>query len=409
MIRRAAAAAIAACALAASAAPAQVAVRGERVHTVSGAVIGNGVVVIEGGRITAVGPAAEVRVPPGHRVLDAPVVTPGLVDAHSTVGLSGAMNIPHDQDQRDRSEAIQPELRAVDAFNVRDPLVDWVRRLGVTTVHTGHAPGATISGQTMVAKTFGRTVEDAVMLPAAMVAATLGSGATTSDYDKAPGTRSKVVAMLRQELVKAEEYARKMQAKDAKDRPARDLRMETLAAVLAGDLPLLVTAHRTRDILAALRLADEFDFRLVLDGCAEAHLVLDELRAAKVPVIVHPTMFRAGSTGSETENISFETPAKLHEAGIPFALQSGYESYVPKTRVVLFEAAQAAAYGLPREAALAAVTLGAARVIGVADRVGSLEVGKDGDVALWDGDPFEWTSHCTGVVVRGVVTDEGAR
>lgn len=406
---RVAFAAVVAGVLAAATAPAQVAVRGEQVHTVSGGVIENGVVVIEAGRITAVGPAAGVTVPPGLRVLEARVVTPGLVDAHSTVGLSGAMNIPHDQDQRDRSEAIQPELRAVDAFNVRDPLVDWVRRLGVTTVHTGHAPGAAVSGQTLVAKTYGRTVEDAVLVRTAMVAATLGSGATNPDHDKAPGTRAKVVAMLRQELVKAGEYRRKADAKDPKDRPERDLRMETLAAVLAGDVPLLVTVHRSQDILAALRLAEEFRFRLVLDGCAEAHLVLDELRAAKVPVIVHPTMYRAGSTGSVTENISFETPAKLHEAGIPFALQSGYESYVPKTRVVLFEAAQAAAFGLPRDAALAAVTLDAARVIGVADRVGSLEVGKDGDVALWDGDPFEWTSHCTGVVVRGVVTDEGAR
>ncbi len=397
-----------ACFAIAPAAFAQVAIRGERVPPVSGPVIENGVVVIENGKITAVGPASDVTIPEGLRVLEAPVVTPGLVDAHATVGLSGALNIPHDQDQRDPSDAIQPELRAVDAFNLHETLVDWVRNLGVTTIHTGHAPGAIITGQTMITKTWGRTVEDAVMEPTAMVAATLGAGATNEDDDKkAPGTRSKVVAMLRQELVKASEYQSKAAAKEMKDRPERNLRLEALGQVLRRELPLLVTAHRSNDILAALRIAQEFELRLILDGCAEAHLVLDEIRSAKVPVIVHPTMFRAGATGRETENISFETAAKLHAAGIPFALQSGYESYVPKTRVVLFEAAQAATFGLARETALESITLGAARLIGVADRVGSLEVGKDGDVALWDGDPFEWTRHCRGVVLEGeIVGDE---
>jgi imidazolonepropionase-like amidohydrolase len=397
--------------LGAAAARAQVAVRGDTVYTLAGPPIADGVVVVRDGKITAVGPAASVSIPNDYRVLRAAVVTPGLVDAHTVVGLSGQFNVDHDQDQLDRAEPIQPELRAVDGYNARERLVEWVRGLGVTTVHTGHGPGTVVSGQTMVAKTWGRNADDAVIVPAAMVAATLGGGALDTRPGKSPGTRAKAVALLRTELVKAQEYLRKGKLEDASKRPGRDLRLETLGRVLQRELPLLVTVHRHQDILAALRLAREFDLRLVLDGAAEAYLVLDEIRAAGVPVILHPTMQRAGAYGgdSQTENISMETAGKLRQAGIPFALQSGYEGYVPKTRVVLFEAALARAHGLGFEAALAAITLDAARIVGVAERVGSLERGKDGDLALWDGDPFEYTTHCTGVVVEGQVVSETAR
>jgi imidazolonepropionase-like amidohydrolase len=168
----------------------------------------------------------------------------------------------------------------------------------------------------------------------------------------------------------------------------------------------MVTAHRAHDILTALRLAKEFDLKLVLDGASEAYLVLDQLAAAAVPVLLHPTMFRARG---ETENLSMTTASVLRKAGIPFALQSGYESYVPKTRVVLFEAAIAAANGLTPEEALAVITIDAARVLGIAARVGSLEPGKDADLALFDGDPFEYTTHVVGVVIEGEVVSDRPR
>jgi imidazolonepropionase-like amidohydrolase len=410
-MRRALAVAAALAGMGAIPAAAQIAVRGTTVYTMSGAPIRDGVVVMRDGKIAQVGPASAVRIPDGMRVLDAAVVTPGLVDAHTVVGMAGHLNIDHDQDQLDRAEPIQPELRAIDAFNVHERLVDWVRALGVTTIHTGHGPGAIVSGQTMVAKTWGRRVEDAVLVEQAMVAATLGGGAVDSRPGKSPGTRAKAIAMLRGKLIEAQQYARKQKGKDESKRPGRDLRLETLVRVLAREMPLLVTAHRDRDIRAALRLAREFEFDLVLDGAAEAHLLVDEIRAAGVPVILHPTMVRAGGPGSdsETENVSMETAAKLHAAGIRFAIQSGYESYVPKTRVVLFEAGAATAFGLDVEAALAAITIDAARIVGVADRVGSLERGKDGDLALFDGNPFEYTSHCTGVVIGGVQVEDAGR
>ncbi|MCH8193507.1 MAG: amidohydrolase family protein [Planctomycetes bacterium] len=384
---------------------AQIAVRGDRVYTLAGPVITDGMVIIRDGKIAAVGSAAELAAPEGFLLLRAAVVTPGLVDAHSTVGLSGSFNTDHDRDQLERSKALQPSLRAVDAYNPQETLVSWLRSFGVTTVHTGHAPGELISGQTIIVKTVGTTCEEALMVSDAMVVSTLGTTARKGN-GKSPGTRGKMMALLRAELIKAREYAEKREKEDVSKHPARDLGLEALTAVLAREKPLLITAHRSQDIASALRLAEEFEFKLVLDGAAEAYLLIDQLRAASVPIIVHPTMARA--TG-ERENLTLENAALLRHAGLVVALQSGYESYVPKTRVVLFEAAVAAAYGLSFEEALASITLDAARIIGVADRVGSLEVGKDGDLALYDGDPFEYTSHCIGVVIEGTVVSQEAR
>lgn len=370
---------------------AQIAIRGEKVYTMAGPPIENGIVLIENGKISRVGPASSVTIPAGMKVLNAKVVTPGLVDAHSTVGLTGYLNQAQDQDELEKSAPIQPDLRAMDAYDFDERLIEWVRGFGVTTMNTGHAPGELISGQTMIVKTRGASAEEAAIVPVAMVACSLGDEGLAGE-GKSPGTRAKEVAMLREEFIKAREYANKK-----KDAP-RDLDLEVMARVLKGELPLLVTAQRSRDIMDALRLGKEFKLKIVLDGAAEAPLVLNEIKASGYPVIVHPTMYRALG---ETENLSFETAAKLQAAGIPWALQSGYESYVPKTRVILFEAAIAAANGLTFDQALAGITINAARIIGVANRVGSLETGKDGDVALYDGDPFEYTSHCVGTVIEG--------
>lgn len=382
----------------ASALRAQIAVRGDTVYTMAGAPVKDGMVLIREGKIERVGPASQVRTPSGYLPLRARIVTPGLIDAHTVLGLTGYLNQPHDQEQIERSAPMQPELRAIDAYDVQEKLVEWVRGFGVTTIHTGHGPGALISGQTMIAKTAAPNTERATLVPAAMVAATLG-GLARADQGKSPGTRAKMIAMLRTELLKAREYG----TKKPKD---RDLRLEALGPVVEGKLPLLVTVHRAPDILSAIRVGKEFNLRLVLDGAADAHMVLEEIKASGYPVIVHPTMARSGG---ETANLSMETAAKLRASGIPFALQSGFESYVPKTRVVLWEAGAAAANGLKFEEALASVTIDAARLLGIDSRVGSLEPGKDGDVALYDGDPFEYTSHCTGVIIDGKVVSETKR
>jgi imidazolonepropionase-like amidohydrolase len=377
---------------------AQVAVRGERVFTMAGSVINDGVVLLRDAKIEKVGLAAQVPIPSGYKLLRAKVVTPGLIDAHTVVGFSGYLNQPHDQDQVERSAPAQPELRAIDAYDARERLVEYLRTFGITTIHTGHGVGTLISGQTMIAKTIGQTAEEAVFVPESMIAATFGDGARTG-AGKSPGTRSKMAAMLRTELIKAQEYVQKPSG-------ARDLRLEAFVSVVKREKPLLVTVHKAADILTVIRLGREFNLRLVLDGASDAHLILDEIKASGYPVILHPTMARAGG---ETENLSLETAARLKEKGIPFALQSGYESYVPKTRVVLWEAGVAAANGLGLDNALASITIDAAKILGVEKRVGSLEAGKDGDVAMFDGDPFEYTTHCIGVIIDGKLVSEKAR
>lgn len=374
---------------------AQIAVRGEVVYTMAGEPLADGVVLVNGATIERVGPAASVSIPDGYRVMEARVVTPGLIDAHSTVGLSGIFNQPDEQDQLDRSNAIQPHLRAIDAYNPREELVAYLRDRGITTVHTGHGPGALVSGQTMIVKTHGITIDEVLVDSAAALAVTLGPG-VSRNFDS-PGTRSRGVAMLRQRLIAASEYAA-----SAKEN-GRDLELEVLATALAGEIPVMITAHRVTDIMAALRLADEFGFRLILDGVAEGYLVMDEIQAAGVPVVVHPAMARAGG---ELVNASFETASKLRAAGIPMAFQSGYEAYVPKTRVVLFEAGVAAANGMTMDDALATLTIDAAGLLGIQSRVGSLEAGKDADLVLFDGDPLEYTSHVCGVIIGGEIVSE---
>jgi imidazolonepropionase-like amidohydrolase len=387
------------------------AIHAETLHTSAGAPIKDGLVLVRDGKITYAGPAAGRMYSADHIGVRAKVVTPGLIDAHSTVGLSGLLNQPHDQDMLERSAAMSPELRALDAYNAQDDLVAWIRSFGVTTVHTGHSPGALISGQTIIVKTAGHGAEADLVKADAMTAVALGNSAlaraegaggggpaAAGGSFRSPSTRAKAVALLRAELIKAQEYGRKLQAKDETKRPARDLKLETLLRALDGTQPLLVTAQRQLDIISALRLAKEFNLKIVLDGCADAHLVLDEIKASGFPVVVHPTMARANE---DTENLAMDTAAKLKAAGVPFAFQSGYESYVPKTRVLLFEAAVAAGKGLGFDGALHAATLGAAKILGIDGRTGSLEAGKDADLALYDGDPFEYTTRCLGTVING--------
>lgn len=388
--------------LPAAAAASTIAVLGDVVYTMAGDPIEKGVVLIEDGKIARVGKQGRVRIPDGVTVREAAVVTPGFVDAHSTVGLSGVYGgragQVRDQDQLDDSDPVQPALDPVDAYNTRDPLIEWIRRYGVTTIHTGHGPGAVISGRTMIVKTTGDVVEDALVETDTAIAVTLGDG-IDSDFDS-PGTDAKTVAMFRAALLDAQEYARKLESEEP---PGRDLGKEVLVRVLSGDIAVMVTAHSVTEIAAALRLKREFDLKLWLDGVADAQLMLDEIKAADVPVLLHAPRLRARR---ETKNAAFDTGRVLAEAEIPFAYQTGYEGYVPKSRVMLFETQVAVSSGLSFADGLVAMTTAPAAILGIDDRVGSLERGKDGDVVLFDGDPFEYTSHVCGVVIEGEIVSD---
>jgi len=377
----------------------QIAVKGETVWTMAGEPITNGVVLVGGnGKIEAVGTSAQIKIPANYRIISTKVVTPGLIDAHTVIGLNGYLNQPNEQMALDASSPIQPDLRAIDAYNAEEKLIEWVRSFGVTTIHTGHQPSALVSGQTMVAKTFGKEVDDAMLLPTAMIAVTLGNDSILSG-GRPPGTRAKQILMLRIELIKAQSYGIKP------DSP-RDLKAEMWKKVLNREIPLLITAQRSQDIMSALRIAKEFNIKIILDGAAESFQVINEIKASGFPVILHPTMYRAGG---ETESLAMDTASKLKQAGILFALQSGFESYVPKTRVVLFEAAIAASNGLSRRDALATITIDAAKILGLDKRIGSIEKGKDADLAMYDGDPFEYLTHCTGTIINGKVVSETVR
>lgn len=380
---------------------AQTAIKAETIYTVSGAPIKNGVVLVKDGKIENVGTAKDISIPKNYTVVEAKVVTPGFVDARSVVGLSGPLNIPTDQDQLEKSSPIQPELRAIDAYNTEDKLIQYVREYGVTTMHTGHGVGALVSGQTMVVKTKAGKIDDVTIVPMEMLAMTIGSS-VQSNF-QSPGTKAKQIAMIRTELLKTQAYMQKQNDKDTSKRPATDLKYDALSKLLKGEVKALITVNTTNDIMNALRLAKEFNFKLVIDGAAEAYRLIDEIKAAKAEVILHATMAR---NGGDMVNMTRESAAILTAAGIPVSIETGFEGYVPKTHVLIYEAALAVANGLPYEEGLKCITLNPAKLLGIDKRVGSIEKGKDADLVLFDGDPYEYLTHVCKVMIDGIWVSE---
>ena len=380
---------------------AQYAVKAEMLYTVSGNPIRNGVVLINKGKIEAVGESTSIPIPASYKVYEAKAVTPGLIDARTLIGMSGVLNIPVDQDQLEKSGPIQPELRAIDAYNPDEMLVKTARQLGITTIHTGHGIGALVSGQTMIAKTKSGTVEDVTIQPLSMLAMTIGP--SVSGSFASPGTKAKQLAMIRAELIKAQQYVQKMADKDSSKRPAQDLRQEMLGKLLKREIKALITANTAVDIMNAIRLAKEFNLKLVLNGAAESYRLINEIKAANAEVILHATMAR---NGGEMVNMNRESAAILTAAGIPVSIESGYEAYVPKTRVVLYEAAVAVANGLSFTDGLRSITINPARLLGIEQRVGTIEKGKDADLVLYNGDPFEYITRVCTVFIDGEVVSE---
>jgi imidazolonepropionase-like amidohydrolase len=373
---------------------AQIAIKADIIYPVSAAPIRDGVILIQDGKIKMVGPAATLTIPPNYIVYTAKSVTPGLIDARTVIGMSGVLNIAADQDQLEKSSPIQPELRAIDAYNPEERLVKTARELGITTMHTGHGIGALVSGQTIIVKTKKGTTDQVTLNPFCMLAMTIGPD--VSGNFSSPGTKAKQMSMIRTELLKAKEYLKKMSDKDSTKRPTYDLKMDALSKMLKGEIKAMITANRSVDIMNAIRLSKEFNFKLVIDGAAEAYLLINEIKEAKAEIVLHPTMAR---NEGEMINMNRESATILTKAGIPVSIESGYESYVPKTRIILYEASVAVSYGMPFEEALKSITLNPSKLLGIDKRVGSLEVGKDADIVLYDGDPFEYTTKVCKVFI----------
>jgi len=376
---------------------AQVAIFADSIFPVTSPLIRKGVILINKGKIEKIGTESDIKVPENYTRVKAHAVTPGFIDARSTIGMSGVYNNNTDQDQLEKSSPIQPELRAIDAYNPEEKLVSVAREYGITTLHTGHGIGALVSGQTMVVSTKPGNVESVTLKPLCMLAMTIGVG--VSGHFSSPGTKAKQISMIRTELLKAKEYAKKMEEKDSTKRPTFDLKMDMLSKLLKGEIKAMITANTTVDIMGAIRLAKEFQLKLVLDGAAEAYRLTDEIKAAKAEIILHATMAR---NEGDMLNMSRASAALLTKAGIPVSIESGYEGYVPKTRIVLFEAAVAMSFGLSYEDALKTITINPATLLGIDKERGSIEKGKKADLVLFDGDPFEYTSHVTGVYIDGI-------
>ena len=363
-------------------------VRAAFLHT-GNETIADGCVYVENGVIKAVGKFADLQPPGGMPVYAANHVTPGLIDAHGSAGLTGIFNVPQDQDLQEKTDPDQAALRVIDGFNPREPLLRYLLRHGVTLIQATPGPSRPIAGQAGIFRTDRGTPEEAtVKFPSAMV---FNLGERVKGAEGGPRTRMGVAAQIRQSLAEA---ARRT-AKDEKI----DLDRQALIPVIQNFLPAIFVAHREDDIATALRIAKEFHLKAILSQATEGFLSTAAIKKAGVPVLLAPTTQRSG--GLERFNSTFENAGICADAGIPIAFTSSFEGYVPKTRVVLFEAGVAAVNRLGWQRALRALTIDAARILGIDDKYGSLEQGKVADLVLYDGDPFEYTSHITAVYGKG--------
>ena len=368
-------------------------------------------VLIRDGKVEAIRSGSQQKPPDGYTALKAAFATPGLIDADTTAGISGAYNIPADQDQDEATDPNTADVRTLDSFNPNERLLKVVNQYGVTTVQTAPGPRNPIAGRAGIFKTAGigsapATVEQLAVRQESAMVFNLGDTPkiTYGKKEKAPTTRMKTAEIIRHALSDAKAYEEKWdkwkkEGGDISKQPTRDMKLEALVPVVDGKLPAIFNAYRADDIDTAIRIGNEFHLRYMLASVTEGYLITDVIRRAGVPCLPGPVMQRSESM--ETANATFENAAILKRAGIPIALMSGYEGYVPKNRILLFEAGIAAANGLGMEEALRTVTASAAKVLAIDDRVGSLDPGKDADIALFDGDPFEYTSHVVAVLVGG--------
>ena len=381
-------------------------IRNARLYTMEGpGLLEGGDVLIDSGKIAAVGVNLSAS---GAREIDArgAYVTPGFIDPHSHIGLWADGERDETGDGNEMTDPVTPQMRALDAVNPVDPCFAEACRAGVTTVATGPGSANVLGGQFLAMKTFGGSLKAMLVKePLAMKAAfgenpkmVYGSGG------KRPSTRMATAAVLREAFYEARAYIEKRACADADKRPDFNLKNEALAMVLRRELPLKMHAHRADDILTAIRLAEEFNLRASVEHCTEGYLIADELRKANVGVILGPLLTDRGKP--ELKNLTMKAPAILYRAGVKFALMTDHgvipEPYLP------VEAGLCVREGLPEMEAMRAITIHAAGVLGLEERLGSLAPGKDADVVLFDGHPLETRTHASLVIVNGNIAYERA-
>ncbi|MCF6097191.1 amidohydrolase [Thermovorax subterraneus] len=379
-----------------------IAIKGGTVYTMKGEIIEGGTVLIGDGKIVKVG--KDIPVPEGCEVMDATekYVFPGFIDAHSHVGIfeEGVGEIG--EDGNEMTDPVTPHLRALDAVNPGDKAFDDAIKGGVTCVFTGPGSANVIGGQSIAVKTFGRVIDKMIVKAPAGLKVAFGENPKRvyGQQKKMPSTRMGTAALLRETLTKAKNYLEKRKiALEKGEFFEKDLKMEVLCELLEKKIPLRAHAHRADDIMTAIRIAREFDVEVVIEHCTEGHLIADELAELGVPAVVGPSLTSRSKV--ELKDLSFKTAGILASRGVKVAIMTDHP--VVPIQYLNVCAALAVKEGMKPEDALSAITINPAEIIGIADRVGSIEEGKDADIVIWDGFPLEIMSKPELVMIEGKV------
>ncbi len=375
---------------------ASVAITGARLVPITGEPVESGTLLIRDGKIAALG--SDVAVPDGTPVVDVggSWVLPGFIEAHGHVGVHEEAEGWAGSDTNEMTDPVTAQVRALDAINPADLGFRDAIGGGVLAVNVNPGSGNPIGGQTVAIKCWGRTVDEMLLREPSGLKSALGENPKRvyGEQKKTPSTRLGVAAVIRGAFVDASNYLQKIEAEQRKPaderKPVdRDLKLEALAKVLNREIPWRQHCHRADDIATAMRIAQEFGYDLVIDHGTEAHLLADLIAARDIPVIIGP-LFTSRSK-VELRNRSLANPGKLAAAGVTIAITTDHP--VVPINFLVHQASLAVKYGLDRDTALRALTINPARIIGVDDRLGSLEVGKDADFAVWSGDPLDVLSR----------------
>ena len=352
---------------------------------------------VERGKIKAIGPKLEGK----GKVIDLEGlnVYPGFVEAHCHLGLDGYGIGFEGHDYNEMGDVCTPHLRAIDSFNPLDPSVKKAAMAGVTTVATGQGSANAIGGTWIAVKTTGLCVDDMIIKEPIAMKCALGENPKRVYREKGNAARMSTASVIRGMLFKSKQYLAKKEAAEGnpEKEPAFDFKCEAMIPVLKKEIPLKIHAHQANDILTALRIAREFDVLVTLEHVTEGHLIADILAKSGVPMAVGPTLTHA--TKFELQNKSWKTPGVLAAKGCQVSIITD-SPVIPQEYLPLC-AGLAVKAGMDEFEALKAITINPATLMGVADRVGSLEVGKDADIAVFEGNPMVSDSVCRRVFING--------
>lgn len=389
-------------------------VKNARILTMAGHVYENGYIFADQGKIIRLGEdngetesiQAENK---GCEIIDASgsYVLPGMIDAHCHIGLwEDSVGFEGD-DGNEMTDPVTPQLRAIDGVYHSDRAFTEARENGITTVVTGPGSANVIGGQFAALKTYGRRIEEMILKEPVAMKVAFGENPKTIYHEKrqTPMTRMATAAILRESLMKADEYKKMLddykRDSEENDKPDYDIKLEALMRVLNREMPLKAHAHRADDILTAIRIAKEFNVGITIEHCTEGHLITDLLLEDGISAIVGPLL--TDRSKIELRNQSLKAPGILSKAGVKVAIMTDHPctpiQYLPLC------AAMVVREGMSEEDALKAITINAAEITGISDRVGSLEAGKDADIVIWDGHPLELKTRVKYTIINGKVVN----